>query len=276
MPLITVATIVYNDRRHIEDTIKSVVRQTYPNIEYILVDGGSSDGTVDIIRQYETAISRWISEPDSGIYDAMNKAIAMASGCWIVFMNSNDIFYNDTTISDVFSGHDTDADFLYGSVIVRGQRDVHLKVPYRPFDRLWQGNAFCHQALFAKTRLLKANGFNTQNQIVSDFESVFFHYLSGYSFKNINRIVAIVTPGGLSDNVFKRTLERWRIVRGYRRCKEINIYYLYLIFTQVLAPRLPFRIRFYFINKINTLSLVKNALKKSIMPELVTETKTEQ
>ena len=84
-PLITVVTVVFNDVQHIEETILSVVNQTYPNIEYIIIDGCSTDGTVDIIKKYEERIAYWVSEPDQGIYDAMNKGIQKATGEWINF-----------------------------------------------------------------------------------------------------------------------------------------------------------------------------------------------
>ena len=97
-PLITVVTVVYNDVKHIEDTILSVVNQTYPNIEYIIIDGGSTDGTVDIIKKYADHIAYWVSEPDKGIYDAMNKGLKKATGEWVNFMNSGDCFAQSKTL----------------------------------------------------------------------------------------------------------------------------------------------------------------------------------
>jgi len=94
-PLISVVTVVYNGEKHLEQTIKSVLDQGYDNIEYIIIDGGSTDGTLEIIKKYEDAIDYWVSESDGGIYDAMNKAISLATGEWINFMNSGDDFFSD-------------------------------------------------------------------------------------------------------------------------------------------------------------------------------------
>src|SRR5579863_7406616 len=102
-PTLSVITIVYNNVRDIERTILSVLNQTYPHIEYIVVDGLSTDGTLEIIKRYKTKISKLISEKDEGIYDAMNKGLAVATGDYVVFMNSGDEFYEAETVSKVFA-----------------------------------------------------------------------------------------------------------------------------------------------------------------------------
>ena len=103
-PLITVVTVVFNGEATLEQTIQSVVNQTYDNVEYIIVDGGSKDRTLDIIKKYEDRIDYWQSEPDKGIYDAMNKGIELANGDWINFMNSGDSFYNECVIKNIYYG----------------------------------------------------------------------------------------------------------------------------------------------------------------------------
>ncbi len=113
MQTISVITVVYNGIRNIERTILNVLKQTYPNIEYIVVDGGSRDGTIDVIRKYESRL-KWISEPDNGIYDAMMKGARIAIGEWIIFRNCGDYFFNQSSIMDVYSriGEKCNDDFI--------------------------------------------------------------------------------------------------------------------------------------------------------------------
>lgn len=118
--LVSVITVAYNEETTIEKTILSVVTQNYSPIEYIIIDGGSTDGTVDIIRKYESHITYWISEKDEGIYDAMNKGLKYASGEWSIFMNSGDWFYDETVIEKVFSDKYSSAvGVIYGAVEFR-------------------------------------------------------------------------------------------------------------------------------------------------------------
>ena len=99
---VSIVTVVFNGVSIIEDTIKSVINQTYDNLEYIIIDGGSTDGTIDIIKKYEDKISLWISEPDKGIYDAMNKSLDRLCGLWVNFMNAGDYFYSENAIQEIF------------------------------------------------------------------------------------------------------------------------------------------------------------------------------
>ena len=103
LPLVTIVTVVYNAADTIENTILSVINQDYPNKEYIVIDGGSNDGTVSVIKKYEEKLTKWISEKDEGIYDAMNKGIMLGHGDWITFRNCGDLFAEKNSLTKVFS-----------------------------------------------------------------------------------------------------------------------------------------------------------------------------
>ena len=116
---ISIVTVVFNGEAFLEKSIQSVINQTYKNIEYIVIDGGSTDGTIDIIKKYQDKIAVWISEKDDGIYEAMNKGIALAHGKWINFMNAGDVLFNDNVLTDFCekSLAYPNVDFFYSDVI---------------------------------------------------------------------------------------------------------------------------------------------------------------
>ncbi len=111
-PLISVITVVSNGEKHLEKTIQSVMNQAYDNVEYIIIDGGSTDGTVDIIRRYDDQIDYWVSEPDSGIYDAMNKAASTSNGNWLYFIGADDVLYEVAEFADAYVFAHADVDDL--------------------------------------------------------------------------------------------------------------------------------------------------------------------
>src|SRR5690606_2169009 len=159
-PLITVVTVVYNGAEFLEETIKSVIEQTYDNVEYIIVDGGSIDGTLEIIKKYDHAIDYWVSEHDKGIYDAMNKGIDLGSGDWINFMNAGDLFFECETLTKVFSnGSDySDADVIYGDHEARYPNKTKIVKAGKVSD-LWKGSQFCHQSAFIYMPYHKINRY---------------------------------------------------------------------------------------------------------------------
>jgi len=250
---------VFNDVQNIEKTLQSVISQTYPRLEYIVIDGGSTDGTVDIIKKYEGRIDYWISEKDEGIYDAMNKGIDRATGQYINFMNSNDIFYHSTTVYEVFQDLPEDFDFIYGSYVLRDKgRDNDMPMQ-TPIDKIWQGMLFCHQTLFSKTALLKQNKFCLNNKIISDYKSVFLHYINGKTFYNCQKTIAIVSSGGVSDNFIPRIFERWRFVRKHISYKA-DIYYFCLLSKELLIRCLPAQVSDALVSKISASKPVQKAL----------------
>lgn len=204
-PLVTVVTVVFNGEQFLEETIKSVTNQTYPNIEYIIIDGGSTDGTLDIIRKYENGIDYWISEKDAGIYDAMNKGIEVATGEWINFMNAGDIFFSPETITRLFNGDKYDEAVLYGNVQIRYPEFSRTEVAGK-LNKLWTGMQFCHQSAFVRARQHKLTKFNTANRIAADLEYFYSVYKNGLKFKYIDQIISSVNTGGLSEGNRVKTI----------------------------------------------------------------------
>ena len=166
-PVVSIVTVVFNGEAELESTIRSVIGQTYfPQIEYIIIDGGSTDGTTSIIKRYEQYITRWVSEPDKGIYDAMNKAVGMARGEWINFMNCGDMFARDTVLENIFSKEIPDSiSFLYSDYLIKTK---HRTLRYTAsFER----GVLLHQSVIYRKSLHERFGFYliTPKIIISDY-----------------------------------------------------------------------------------------------------------
>ena len=156
-PKVSIITVVYNGIEFLEETIKSVIAQTYPNIEYIIVDGGSKDGTLDIIKKYEAHISKWISEPDKGIYDAMNKGIDLATGDWQNFLNAGDSFVDNNVLEKIFTTNLENITLVYGDIIAireNGQKLNVNAIELKDDNSIKKGMKVCHQAIFYNKNIM--------------------------------------------------------------------------------------------------------------------------
>lgn len=234
MNKISVVTVVYNDADHIEATIKSVLDQTYTNIEYIVIDGGSTDGTLALIKKYENAISYFISEKDHGIYDAMNKGIKQASGDYILFMNSGDLFYDATVLSKMATHFSLNYDMIYGDVYVTYNGfGRHAKAGN--LNDIKKGMIFCHQSLLAKTTLLKNKPLNTSYTLAADYDFVMQNYHDGKSFFYSNEIIAKISAGGASDNNIGVFRQYENISKNYSHTFKSWLYFRTKIFKIKLA-----------------------------------------
>lgn len=189
-PKVTIITVAFNAADYIEKTLLSVINQTYSNIEYIIIDGGSTDGTVDIIKKYSNKISYWISEPDKGIYDAMNKGINKATGDWINFMNAGDTFYSCESISTICNFLEkTTAEIIYGDAnfIYDWGTKIYQALP---LNLIIKHMIFSHQSSFTKTQLLKTQKFSTKYKIAGDYDFFYHQFLANKKFLHIPICVA--------------------------------------------------------------------------------------
>lgn len=186
---VSVITISYNAAAVIEETIQSVLNQSYKDIEYIIIDGGSTDGTVDIIKKYQDKINYWISEPDKGIYDAMNKGIDKATGEWINFMNAGDCFHNNLTLESFIPSIPTDTDIAYGDTLIMLSTGNILEKPL-PLESITKRMVFGHQATFIKTALQKKYKFDTSYRSSGDYNFFYQAYKNHCKFSYIPITVA--------------------------------------------------------------------------------------
>jgi len=208
--LITIITVSYNAVTVIEETIKSVLNQTYKNIEYIIIDGGSTDGTKEVIKKYANQLSYWISEPDKGIYDAMNKGISKANGEWINFMNAGDSFVDNNVLEKVSKFLNNGFGITFGDTIVEknGKKIIHYATPFYKKEKLHHKMGFNHQSTFVRTDLAKKNPFDLKYKLAADYNMIISLYRAGAKFNQLNFAIALYDLNGISNKkTFKHALE---------------------------------------------------------------------
>ena len=201
-PKVTVITVCYNAAADIEVTLESVLGQTaYDDMEVIVIDGGSTDGTVEKIRKYDMRLARFISEPDKGIYNAMNKGIALSTGEYVNFMNAGDRFFNSRVIADVLAeveGMQSRPDVIYGATVFRfndgyaGQRPNPAAMPGHM--------GACHQSVFVDGDMIRRHLFDESYRISADFELLRRLYMQGAVFAEVNKYVSIYNFDGVSGS----------------------------------------------------------------------------
>lgn len=209
-PKVSVVTVTYNCVYLVESTLRNVLKQTYPNIEYIVIDGNSTDGTRQVIEHYADHLAYWVSEPDKGIYDAMNKGIRVATGEWILFMNVGDYFFRPTTVEDVFGWYDDRGETL----IVGGARcfikeGYFDRLPEAPGKEIWDWKTFPHQATFIRLSVHKENLYSMNLKIVADYHFFMKMMLANAPFSIYNGIVALFRNEGGESTRYENFEKIW-------------------------------------------------------------------
>lgn len=219
-PKISIITVVYNSADLLQRTIDSVSALKYTNIEYIIVDGNSTDGTKSLIEKNYLSISSWISEPDGGIYDAMNKAIEMATGDYLWFINAGDTIYDPYILQNIFGGREQYSDFYYGDTIIMSETGKILglrrKKPSRKlrWTSFKRGMTVCHQSIVVRRSVVPK--YDLQYRYSSDFDWVIKILKSGVSVQNTHCIMSIFAEGGATTKNHTKSLkERWNIMCKY-------------------------------------------------------------
>ncbi len=215
---ISIVTINLNNKEGLKRTIKSVIEQTYSNIEYIIIDGASKDNSDKLIESYHNRIAFWISEPDSGIYNAMNKGIKHSTGDYVLFLNSGD-YLSSFDIIAKYVNLNASADIVYGNLNVDYHGTIVEKIyPSKPSLTYLYNDSLPHPSMFFKRNLFtKLGGYNEQNKIASDWEFYFRLFISNSaSFAKINLTVSVFIFDGLSSNESSQKLielERKKVIQ---------------------------------------------------------------
>ena len=218
MKKLTIVTITYNAFFVLENTIKSVLSQNNNIFNYIIIDGGSNDGTIEIIEKYQNKLQFWQSKKDNGIYDAMNISLNFVHTEWVCFMNAGDNFFNDNVINDIFNNDKFEKyDILYGNHGYYQKNNLIVKKPLL-LQNIWKRMPMCHQSIFVKSKIIKNKPFNLEYRFASDYDFILNHYSNfPNSFKYINIPISIISLNGFSES---------NSINTYKEYMKIsNIYY---------------------------------------------------
>lgn len=212
---ISVITATYNSEKTLKDTIDSVLSQSHKNVEYIIIDGGSVDGTMGIVRAYGSSISKVISEPDKGIYDAMNKGIKLATGDIVGILNSDDLYNNEHVLSEVVNAFESNnADAVYGDLVYVDKRNTNKIIRYWKSNQYKPGDFFKgwhppHPAFFVKKEIYQKHGvFDCSLDVSADFE-LMLRFIEKHKITTsyIQSVLVKMRVGGESNRCLKNSLQ---------------------------------------------------------------------
>lgn len=245
-PKVSVITVCYNAEEFIENAINSVLKQTYENLEYIIIDGASKDNTISIINKYKSGIAFFLSEPDNGMYEAMNKGIKAATGDILYFLNSDDVFYNEYVVENVVKifQANNDTELVYGPILIKDPITNESFIQAHDYitKSYFIYGAICQQGIFYKASTFKKCGlFDDKYKIVGDYEWV----LRAFYKYNIKRkyyrgIIAVFRNGGVSDPSKLSNLhynERRKVVRDYFNILHI-LNFKFISFCKIVLKKL--------------------------------------
>jgi glycosyltransferase involved in cell wall biosynthesis len=218
---ISIITVVYNGKEYLEETIKSVINQDFRDFEYIIIDGGSTDETVDVVKKYEKYIDKWVSEKDKGIYDAMNKGVRMAQGEYLYFLNAGDYFCNKNILKEI--NQHLKYDLVAGRVILL--YDNFNSISNMDFNFKF-GKMPCHQAIFIRRKIfVEIGGFDIKYKSSADFDLLCKFSLKNYIYKILDIKISKYLSGGLSSDKNLTYKEKYQIIK-----KHFGKFYAYLFY----------------------------------------------
>lgn len=218
-PFLSIVTPVYNGARVLARCLESVAAQTYPAIEHLVVDGGSKDGTVDLLHAWDGHLAWWVSERDDGIYDAMNKGISAARGNWLYFLGADDALASPDAIERCVPNLEAGAALVYGGVRYTTGRHVRSRVG----PRLLLHNTVHHQAAFYAARVFECWRYDPRLRLVADYELNLRLYLARERIVRTDVVVAECEEGGASRTNLREAFHETNLVRRRHLGKVANV-----------------------------------------------------
>jgi glycosyltransferase involved in cell wall biosynthesis len=239
-PLFSIITINYNDHLGLERTLLNALNQSYTNFEYIVIDGGSTDESTTIIQRYQDRIDYWVSEPDQGVYDAMNKGLQQVNGNYVYFLNSGDAFYSESTLLEIerYIRAQNLPDIVYGDVIyVNPETKAETPSNFKVDKIALYNKMICHQAMFCQKHIFdNIGGFDTVFKIKADYDWLLRALFHGASIHKAHMMVAYYEEGGLSETQFNRySVKEIPVIRGlYYTAKEEKFIRRFFFHPQIM------------------------------------------
>ena len=263
MDKISVITIVFNNAKQIRQTIESFLSQTWAEKELIVIDGGSTDGTAEIIKEYSDKIAYWCSEPDNGIYDALNKGISHCNGDWINVLNCGDYFVSPTSIEEVFSNELSDVDVVYGDSIEYGKGAQHLIQSSEDTSLMEYIPVYRHGSSFVRTSVQKRFLYEPEKTAkfgyALDWYMIHKMYKNGIRFKRVNVVIEMYQKDGVSANPLQNIKYNHRIA-----CESNSTIGTHVFFAKKFAVTLFVNSCLYVLLRAIILDFVVN----SILPHI--------
>ncbi len=257
-PLVTIITVVYNSEAVLEKTIQTVINQSYSNIEYIILDGASTDKTLEIIKKYNDKIDYWCSESDNGIYHAMNKAIKIANGDYLNFLNAGDYLYNNNAIKNLLKEFSSDIDVVYGNIMVVDKKieDARLltSMPFTIEKLKKEGTGVvCHQAFFVKKTICPY--YNIKYKFKAELNWYFdiLEKNNDLKIKHKDVIIVYYSMGGYSDQHYLKdakelfslmiarfgyfSIFKYKLIKRFYQLLKIKYKIIYLLNRIISFPK---------------------------------------
>jgi glycosyltransferase involved in cell wall biosynthesis len=246
-PLVTIITPTYNSQKRLKRSIESVLNQSYENIEYIIIDGASTDGTVAILKEYDNQIDYWISEPDGGIYEALNKGLSVAKGEYVAILNGDDFYEHFAVEESIKAIEKSGADYSIASVQFVDKKIVISPIYPLVEGKVYQDMPYPHVTAFVPKRVYDEVGeFTTDYRIAGDHDMALKIHLAGYRATFINQVIAQLSDDGVSDSL-DATKESRNIAIAYGKSrvlayKDYAIYWLKFYLVRLLPTSILHRL----------------------------------